>query len=303
MGFLEQIRLGLGTPADATLYAGGTVGGIPAEVSPGFLRTVTRLRDGFPAGDVSAAGELYRQTRELNDEIIELELRRIRDRTPGPDGSRQLRELYGQRELLKRRLQESAELELIGSWRQSPGSSDLLQVIDSTAHLLQFHVGRTVFGRSCGSCGAPVTLQWKPGLPELRTADFFWGCSGGHGRMPHYELLTPADRTLFTGIDRPEFLLSGTELERVLTRPANRQEVVRRLGAVMGQETGVYLCPVHNEPMVLRERQGTPRLLDRFFLSCPRWRATIGDCSRVVRLTSAAQLASTLEAFTGGGII
>jgi len=68
--------------------------------------------------------------------------------------------------------------------------------------------------------------------------------------------------------------------------------------------TDVYLCPVHNEPMILREKKDADGLLDQYFFGCPRWSPKHGQgCSQIVKLKSPAQLASALEAFYGRGII
>lgn len=112
-----------------------------------------------------------------------------------------------------------------------------------------------------------------------------------------------ADMQLFTRVDRPEFEVSTQQLNAILQLPAPKQNVIKRLSGAKQQETEVYLCPIHNEPMVLREKKDAHGLLDQFFFGCPRWSPKEGGCSQIVKLKSPGQLASALEAYYGRGIM
>ena len=82
-----------------------------------------------------------------------------------------------------------------------------------------------------------------------------------------------------------------------------QQSVIKRMSDVKRQDADVYLCAAHNEPLVLREKKDAEGLLDQFCFGCPRWSASSGTCSQIVKLKSPAQLASALEAFYGRGIM
>jgi hypothetical protein len=75
------------------------------------------------------------------------------------------------------------------------------------------------------------------------------------------------------------------------------------MNEVKQEKTDRYLCPVHNEPMVVREKRDAQGLLDQFFFGCPRWLPNGKGCSQIVKLKSPGQLASALESFYGRGIL
>ena len=148
-----------------------------------------------------------------------------------------------------------------------------------------------------------MTLQWKQGQHSINMSDFFWGCIGFYEGVKHLEPFVQSDLDLFTKIDRPEFELESQQLGNILSHSGSQKNVVKRMNDIKQQKTDVYLCPVHNEPMVLREKKEARGLLDQYFFGCPRWRPQNKGCGQLVKLKSPAQLASALEAFYGRGIL
>ena len=308
MGFLDQVLNALGKVVNVVMYAAGTITGIAVAGVVEFTQVAFEKFGEYRAKNrntnLSQANQpVLLLTKDLNNEIMELELKKNRDRSLNQYENQKLIGLYEQRHQLKDQVRNNNELLMVERMQNGQGIYDSVHITDSNTHVLQFHVGQTVFGKRCSRCGRPMTLQWKQGMQTVSMSDFFWGCIGFYEGVRHHERFTQADMDLFTRVDRPEFELSSQELSMVLAMPGPKQSVIKRMSDVKRQETDVYLCPAHNEPMVLREKKDAQGLLDQFFFGCPRWSASNGTCRQIVKLKSPAQLASALEAFYGRGIM
>lgn len=308
MGFFDSVLNAIGKAVNVVMYAAGTISGIAFAGTVEFIQVACEKfvehRSKNRATNLSLSNRpVHNQTRALNDEITDLEAKCRRDRSLNRTDQQRLLGLYEQRDSLKQQLCQNNELVMAERIADGKGFYDNLHITNVNTHVLQFHVGQTVFGKRCRQCGRPMVLQWKQGMATVAMSDFFWGCIGFYEGVRHQEPFQQTDMNLFTRIDRPEFEISTGQLSNIIMLPGPRQNVTSRMRSARQQETEVYLCPIHNEPMVLREKKDAQGLLDQFFLGCPRWSHKDGGCHQVVKLKSPGQLASALEAYYGRGII
>jgi hypothetical protein len=308
MGFFDEVLNAIGKVVNVVMYAAGTITGIALAGTVEFVQVACEkfgeYRTKNRTTNLALANKpVHSKTRELNDSISELERKKARDRSLNRNDHQRLIGLYEQRDRLKQEVWHNNELVMTERMVDGKGVYDNLHITDVNTHVLQFHVGQTVFGKRCRQCGRPMILQWKQGMATVTMSDFFWGCIGFYEGVRHNEPFHQTDMNLFTRIDRPEFEVSTNQLNTILQLPAPRQHVAKRLSEARQQEAEVYLCPIHNEPMVLREKKDAQGLLDQFFFGCPRWTHKDGGCNQIVKLKSPGQLASALEAYYGRGIM
>lgn len=308
MGFLEQVLQALGKVVNVVMYAAGTITGIAVAGAVEFTQVACEKFMEYRAKNRNtnlaiANKPVHLLTRNINDEIAELERKKAHDRSLNQHDNQKLIGLYQQRDKLKDDVRNNNELRMVEKMQNGQGIFNNVHITDVNTHILQFHVGQTVFGKRCRQCGRPMVLQWKQGMRTVAMSDFFWGCIGFYEGVRHNEPFLQSDMDLFTRIDRPEFEVSSQELGRIIELPGPKQNVTSRMRDIRQEETDVYLCPIHNEPMVLREKKDAQGLLDQFFFGCTRWSQTSGGCTQIVKLKSPAQLASVLEAFYGRGIM
>jgi hypothetical protein len=239
---------------------------------------------------------------EVNTLILEIEKKRRRDNRLSENDEAELVLLKKQRERLRGQVQDASEKIIIEDIAEKSEDYKTVIISDENTHILQFHVGQAVYGKTCSRCSKPMILQWKLGIYSVSMNDFFWGCTGYFDNTCHRtEAFKEQDLSLFTNTKRDEFNCTTQELNSLILLPSAARSVEQRMHEVKNETTDVYLCPIHHEPMILREKKDAKGLLDQYFLSCPRWQSQ--SCSQLVKLKSAAQLASALEAFTGRGIL
>lgn len=308
MGFLDEVLSAIGAVTNIIMYAAGTITGIAAAGVVEFTQVAIEKYGEFRTRNrnvnlSSANKPLHKITKSLNDEILDLEYKKTRDRILNKNESQKLLTLYEQREKLSVDVRVNNELLMIEKMKDGDGIYGNIHINNSNTHILQFHVGQTVFGKRCRQCGRPMTLQWKQGLQTIAMSDFFWGCIGFYDGARHNEPFMQTDMDLFTKTDRPEFELSSQELSKIIHLPGPSSSIIKRMDDIKQERTDVYLCPMHNEPMILREKKMSTGLLDQYFFGCPRWLPGGTGCSQIVKIKSPGQLASVLEAFYGRGIM
>ena len=305
----EAMMMAGGTMVGVAAVAVGTVvigTGIAAYAAAGAIRSVLdEYRTARPYPD--ARGERTRRERDVeivNAQIAEYESKRQRDGHLNEYETHALRNLRADREERKSLLVAANGLVIADQMNSGTGSYDTLRVTDDRTHILQFHVGQAVFGKTCGRCGMPMVLQWQQRLETVRMRDFFWGCAGFYGgTCRNVERFQQSDMDLFTKTDREEFTIPSTQLSSIARSPQAVRMVRRRMGEIVNVANSTYYCPIHHEPMVLRQKKGAETLRDMFFYGCPRWRSSGPSCRQVVKLKSAAQLSAALETGTGRGIL
>jgi len=238
----------------------------------------------------------------VNSLIVELEQKRRRDNRLNDNDEVELRLLKGQRDRLRGQIQDASEKIIIEDIAEQSENYKNVVISDQNTHILQFHVGQTVYGKTCARCSKPMILQWKLGIYSVTMKDFFWGCTGFYDETCHRtEAFKEQDLSLFTNTKRDEFNCTSEDLNSLIVIPASAKSIEKRMDEVKNEASDVYLCPVHHEPMILREKKEAHGLLDQYFFGCPRWSEKA--CNQIVKLKSAAQLASALEAYTGRGIL
>ncbi len=245
-----------------------------------------------------------REIRDINSEIGEYEEKRLRDGRLDQYEGHELDELYRRRQSESALLADANSLVIANRIVDGEGTYDSLRVSDVNTHVLQFHVGQTVFGKVCGRCGLPMVLQWKQRLETLHMADFFWGCTGFFDRRcRNVEQFKQSDMDLFTRTDREEFTIGAAQLMSIARLPQSVRVTKRRMDEIVSLPNSTYYCPVHHEPMVLRRKNKPESLRDMYFYGCPRWRPEGPGCHQIVKLKSAAQLSAALETKTGKGML
>ena len=78
---------------------------------------------------------------------------------------------------------------------------------------------------------------------------------------------------------------------------------INRMHRHRGDQIDDYVCPIHKEPLILREKHASGGILDAFFLGCPRWSRRGDGCTYVQKLKSPAQLASYLYKTEDKGLL
>ena len=309
MGFLDAVLGVIGKVTSIVMYAAGTLTGIAAAGVVQFAEVAidkySEFREKNKTVDLETVNKpIHILTRNLNDEILELEQKNSRDRRLSVSDTDKLHSLYLKRNGLKEDVRYNNELLMVEKMKNNQGKYNSIHINDLNTHILQFHVGQTVFGKKCRQCGMPMVLQWKQGLSIVSMSDFFWGCISFYGAgLRHNEPFMQSDMDLFTRVDRPEFSMKSQDLAKIISLPGPQSNIVKRMTEIKQEKAERYLCPVHNEPMVVREKRNAQGLLDQYFFGCPRWLPDGKGCSQIVKLKSPGQLASALEAFYGRGIL
>ena len=306
VGFIEALTdaAGLAIGAMAAIAVGTVVVGtaVAAHLIRAGIAEYQRAH-----GSVDAKRERERREREvrdINSEIMEYESKRFRDGRLNENEGRDLKELYRCRHDRTLLLAEANGIVIADDVAKGVGAYDNVHVSDVNTHILQFHVGQTVFGKACRRCGTPMVLQWQQRLETVQMRDFFWGCAGFYdGKCRNVEPFVQSDMTLFTNTDREEFTISTSELTSIARLPHSVQLIRRRMDGLVNIANSTYYCPVHHEPMVLRTKRDADTLRDMYFYGCPRWRPSGLTCNQIVKLKSAAQLSAALETMSGRGIL
>ncbi|NMG14226.1 hypothetical protein [Aromatoleum bremense] len=326
MGIITDILETLAVGAVKVAIAGGgalaRIGArVIAEARPRIAAAVRAVRDDWQRRQAdrwetsTSSADVRDELREINDRLARLAMRARGSGLTPDERSQKEKWIYRRGDLLAA-LQGSDEQRIAESIADDHRSEyDALTISDRTTHLLQSTVGQTLYGKKCPKCGWPMQLQWNRRLEAIGAHDMGWGCTGwywtrngvGH-RCEHWESLAPQDYDVFARARRPEFSdltpaqFSGLVLghsDQVITR----MDDVRNDKALRGN-VEAYRCPVHGEPMVLRKKnQHLGRLMDMYFLGCPRWKMDGHGCEYMVKLKSPAQLHAYLEASTGEGVI
>jgi hypothetical protein len=298
VGLMDDVFNIIGKATNVILYAAGTLTGIAAAGVVHFAEVAIEkygeYRDKNRAVNLEIANKpIHSLTKSLNDEILELENKKIRDRRLSNADSEKLSALYSKRSELKDEVRYNSEMLMVEKMKTNQGKYDSIHIDNLNTHILQFHVGQTVFGKNCKQCGMPMVLQWRQGMQTVSMSDFFWGCISFYGMgTRHNEPFLQADMDLFTKVDRPEFTIQTHDLAKIISLPGPQSNIIKRMDEVKRETTDVYLCPVHNEPMVVREKKNAQGLLDQYFFGCPRWLPNGKGCSQIVKLKSPGQLAS-----------
>ncbi|WPL18969.1 Zn-finger domain associated with topoisomerase type I [Thiorhodovibrio winogradskyi] len=251
-----------------------------------------------------------RQLQQINEEILALR-KRYFDRGGLTEADRQRsRQLTAERARLSQELGTLDKFNNAETIVREEKDYQVINIADSTTHILQYHVGQSTYNKACPVCGRPMVLQWRRDQATVQANEVFWGCSGwyhidahNHRACTQTARLSPEDLSLFANRNRKEFELTPTELDghvRSPQRAARLQQVVESIRSQQNKSSmGIdgYRCPIHGERLRLRsKRDATDNILDRYFLGCPRWLPNNQGCGFLVKLKSPAQLAAVVNA-------
>lgn len=295
MGFFNELLTGL-------VKVGGTLIGVASHYVLKFKEKVKETVYTLQS-QITGVKEEIKQTKSVNDEIIDLEKKRQRDGGLNSNDSHRLNELYSERSLLREAVEAKKEADLAKDIAENESSFDSLLVDDVNLHILQFHVGQNVLGKKCARCNKPMTLQWQREHVVKYISQFYWGCTGFYDSSCRAtQSITQNEFNLITKVDRAEFSISNEILTRIVESPVAKNTIRKRISEIKNMENEAYLCPMHGEPMILREKKNpNGGLMDQYFLACPRYYDA--GCKQIMKIKSAGQLAAILETKTGTGIL
>lgn len=291
--------------AEAIFLTAGTVIGITAAVADRAIELMADEYRKYQGTSQAIASKerskrLTLEIKEINEGILELEQKQQRDGFLKEDDRHALHNLNEGRDNIRKLILNDRELIVAENIYLGKGEYGSINITSTNSHILQFHVGQTVFGKKCHKCSKPMILQFRRGQYSIGMNDFFWSCVGWYEDHNHNvtESFKATDMDLFTRVDRPEFEVTAPVLGSLIQMPGPAKSVSKRLSEAKNTATDVYFCPIHQEGMILREKRIPEGLLDQYFFSCPR-----NECEQLVKIKSPAQLASALEAFYGRGIL
>lgn len=312
-GFLQVLVEATSAVATAVVsvaaVAIGTVviaAGAAAYATANIIRSAVReyQAGSRPANPAGTRDVCERDIRNINSEIFEYESKRYRDGHLNEHETHDLNNLYGRRQEKSVILADANGMVIANKMAHGAGSYDNMHVTNANTHVLQFHVGQTVFGKHCSRCGAAMSLQWRQNLLNVRMQDFFWGCTGYFdGQCKNTEEFQQSDMNLFTNTDREEFSIGTQQFNSVVMLPESQSLITKRMGEIVNQPNNTYYCPVHHEAMILRKKRNPEGILDMFFYGCPRWSPSGPSCGQIVKLKSAAQISAAKESMTGRGVL
>lgn len=295
MGFFKTI-------IDGIVKVGATVVGVTSHFVMEFKEKVKETVYRLQTDNVDFSNEIS-ETKSVNDQIIDVEAKRNRDGSLNSNDRFKLEELYKIRRQLRTDIENKKEMVLAQDIAQNDHLFDSINVDDNNLHILQFHVGQNVLGKKCNRCNKPLILQWQRGKKVRSISEFFWGCSGYYDQTClATQIISQTEYNLIIKTDRPEFEISNTALNRIVELPTSRNNIRKRMNNIKNTETQEYLCPIHGEPMIVRENKTlNVGLMEQYFLSCPRYFNS--GCKQIVTIKSAGQLAAVLEKYYGKGIL
>jgi hypothetical protein len=259
-----------------------------------------------PTTVVISKTDTVAEIKSIDQEISDLERKRIRDKVLSAYDNERLTELGSAKEKAFRAHQSTRAAELKERISADPHSLAESPLSESNVNLLHFHMGEMVFGKSCPKCGLPIVLQHirRPiDYDNFGLADFFWSCSGyyypAHLKCSWTERFRAADLNLLHRSNIPELEIGNGDLNTIFSEQSIQRASTARIENHLGEEDGNILCPMHHLPMVLREKRDHQGFaLDMFHLRCPHF-----ECHQTQKLKSPAQLAAFLHRKEGRGIL
>lgn len=247
----------------------------------------------------------YLNISDVNDEIFEYREKYKKDNGLNNTDKEHVKNLQKKRLKISDSINSIKKATIVTDLANDSDAYKNVTVQDYNLHILQYQVGKSVIGKTCNKCGRPLLLQWKSNQKVKSLSDFFWGCSGYYFNRicTNTDFFTLKDYNLLANQNVAEFSITNNEFNNIIDYGNSSKIINNRFGSIINQKIDDYLCPVHNEPLVLKEKKESIGLLDNYFLSCPRWLPKHQGCNYIVKLKSPAQLASVLEKQTGRGII
>ncbi len=252
----------------------------------------------------NTASQTIRLVKDVDAEIAEMERKRKYDRGLSSCDEDRQEELLALKQEKFTEYQAVKTQEVSAEVKAKPEQFVEAQINDKRINILQFHVGQFVLEKRCRLCQRPMILQHKRKPIDYATfnlSDFFWGCSGHYDKERKCYETQPfqsRDMSLLHKSGIPDLEASSDELNIIFSTPPIQKATLNRVADHLRDEDEDSLCPVHNVPMILREkRDHQGHALDMYFLTCPHF-----ECDYVQKLKSPSQLAAFLHRKEGRGI-
>lgn len=308
MGFISDLFSAAASMGRAIL---GVVAPAVGAVVQAAKRFIDEVVTGYNAGrreePKTAREHIERELHTVNEELVRLQLV-ARSSGLNEYQSRRLKHLRERRISLNEEISAIDQVLTAQEVVEEEENFKPIVITDSTAHILQYHVGQSTHNKLCRRCGCVMLLQWNRDTATAGLHDFFWGCSdyynqrNGQEFCRHTERLTLDDLNLFANMNRPEFDISADTLTKETINPTKARRIRQALDSIKDKQQSkrlgliTYRCPVHGESLRLR-RKNRPEdhLFDEYFLGCPMWLPNGNGCNFLIKLKSAAQISSVLD--------
>jgi hypothetical protein len=179
MGILTNILTKIITKtAEVVFLSAGTIIGITAAVAVRACEVMvdeySKYRVSKSPIDTEKRGKfLSSEVKSLNDKITDIEKKQKRDGYLKDYERIELNDLYQNRNNIRDQILNNKELIVAGQIYDGVGVFDSININSNNSHVLQFHVGQTVFGKNCHLCSKPMILQFKRGQYSINMSDFF----------------------------------------------------------------------------------------------------------------------------------
>lgn len=316
MGFLSDLFSAAASMGRAIL---GVVAPAVGAVVQAAKRFIDDVVTGYNAGrreePKTAREHIERELHTVNEELVRLQLV-ARSSGLNEYQSRRLKHLRERRISLNEEISAIDQVLTAQEVVEEEKNFKPIEITDSTAHVLQYHVGQSTHNKLCRRCGCVMLLQWNRDTATAGLHDFFWGCSdyynqrNGQEFCRHTERLTLDDLNLFANMNRPEFDISADTLTKETINPTKARRIRQALDSIKDKQQSkrlgliTYRCPVHGESLRLRRKnQPEDHLFDEYFLGCPMWLPNGNGCNFLIKLKSAAQISSVLDAEQRQGVL
>lgn len=240
--------------------------------------------------------------KDVNDEMSEYLDKYSKDGNLTTKDKERIKELKKEREKVENKLQDINEKRIGVELQNEKTDYGSLIIDNDKIHIMQYHRGKSIYGKKCNKCGQSMILQWKRDKLITELSDLFWGCSGYFNLNNHCqntEFLTPKDYQLFTDTNVPEFEITNQEFNEIINYKNSPKIIGEMINNIKGAKLIEYICPIHLEPLVLKEKAHNNGLLDSYYLQCPRHDLR---CGYKEKIKSAAQLSAVLKSHTGRGL-
>lgn len=251
--------------------------------------------------------DIQRGLHDINLHLHDLVMKRSYDGKLSQRDKDRFSELKEEREQAKGELWGAKEAETAAEIRQNPDSVKSVIITPQNPQLIQYHIGQCAVFKDCPICGRAMNLQFpRAGRQQQQRNTFFWACTGYYFNRAcnHIEPYSHTDSKLLSPTEVPELQIEEADFNVICSNKSVQRESFRRIREHHDEDASDYICPVHGEPLLLREKHNPEGALDQFFMGCPYWRGNApGSCTYVVKLKSWSQLAAVLKSYEGRGIL
>ena len=99
--------------------------------------------------------------KDVNDEMSEYVDKYRKDRALTTRDKERVKELKEERKKVREELQEINEKKIGVELQNKKTVYDSLIINNDKIHVLQYHRGKSIYGKKCCKCGQPMILQWE----------------------------------------------------------------------------------------------------------------------------------------------